>query len=347
VSLSADAPPKAVVFGCSGISLTDGEKQFFRYANPFGFILFQRNCVSPDQVRSLIKELRHCVGRPDAPILIDQEGGRVARLKPPHWPSFPPAKMFGDLYARSPDLALEAANINSRLIGFELYALGFSVNCAPLADVLCETTDPAIGDRAYSDNPQVVADCARAAAEGLLQYGILPVVKHLPGHGRTPADPHINQAIVHASHEALAQRDFLPFIALKDMPVGMTCHITFTALDNQRPTSLSPVVHEIIRKEIGFDGFLFSDDLAMKGLRGRLEDLVQLAISAGSDCALHCNGNVNEMATAAACAPPMTEKAIHRWERAMARRTPPPAFTDRAELTDRLDMLLGVAATGT
>ncbi len=337
-------PAKAVIFGCSGISLTGGEKQFFRYANPFGFILFQRNCVSPKQVRELIGELRAAVGRPDAPVLIDQEGGRVARLKPPHWPSFPPAKMLGDLYLQNAELGTEAARINSRLIAFELHALGFTVNCAPLADVLTDTTDPAIGDRAYGDDPKVVAACARAAAEGLLEYGILPVIKHMPGHGRTLADPHINQAVVPVSHKALAEQDFLPFKALRDLPLGMTCHITFTALDDQKPTSISPKVHEIIRKEIGFDGFLFSDDIAMKGLRGRMEDLVVWAVQAGSDCALHCSGDMNQMAAIASCALPLSDQAMERWSKALARRMPPPAFADRAELTDRLDMLLGVAA---
>jgi beta-N-acetylhexosaminidase len=337
-------PPKAVIFGCSGISLTEGEKQFFRYANPFGFILFQRNCVSPKQVRDLIGELRAAIGRPDAPILIDQEGGRVQRLKPPNWQAYPPAKMFGDLYAQKPELGLEAATIGAKLIGLDLHELGITVNCAPLLDVLNPDTDPAIGDRAYSNDPKVVGVCARAAAKGYLEAGVLPVIKHMPGHGRTLADPHYHPATVHASHEALAMRDFLPFKEMRDMPLGMTCHITFMALDPQRPTSVSPLVHNIIRNEIGFDGFLMSDDIAMKGLRGRLEDITQQVVQAGSDVALHCSGNMNEMAAVGGSALPMTEQALARWERARTMLKKPAPFTDKAALTDRLDMLLGVAA---
>ncbi|MBI3420075.1 MAG: glycoside hydrolase family 3 protein [Proteobacteria bacterium] len=337
-------PPKAVIFGCSSISLTEGEKQFFRYANPFGFILFQRNCTSPQQVKTLIGELRAAVGRPDAPVLIDQEGGRVQRLKPPHWPNFPPARMFGELHEKTPALGTEAARINARLIGLELHALGITVNCAPLADVLDDTTDPAIGDRAYSKDPTVVAECARAAALGYMETGVLPVIKHMPGHGRTQADPHFNPAVVGASHEALTQRDFAPFKALRDFPIGMTCHITFTALDPQKPCSVSPVLHEIIRKEIGFEGFLLSDDIAMKGLRGRMEDLVVQAVQAGSDCALHCSGNMNEMAALAGTALPMREDSLLRWRHAAGMPMQPAPFTDKTQLMDRLDMLLGVAA---
>lgn len=336
-------PPKAVIFGCSSISLAEGEKQFFRYANPFGFILFQRNCASPQQVKTLISELRGAVNRPDAPVLIDQEGGRVQRLKPPHWPSFPPARMFGELYEKKPALGIEAARINAHLIGLELHELGFTVNCAPLADVLEDATDPAIGDRAYSKDSKVVIECARAAATGLMEMGVLPVIKHMPGHGRTTADPHFNPAVVGASHADLAARDFEPFKALRDFPIGMTCHITFTALDAQKPCSLSPVVHEIIRKEIGFNGFLLSDDIAMKGLRGRMEDLVVWTAQAGSDCALHCSGNMNEMAAVAGTALPMREDSLLRWQRAAAMRRPPPPFIDKTALMDRLDMLLGVA----
>jgi beta-N-acetylhexosaminidase len=338
--------PKAVIFGCSGLSLTDGEKQFFRYADPFGFILFQRNCNSPQQVRTLIAELREAVQRPDAPVLIDQEGGRVQRLKPPQWPQHPPAKMFGDLYARQADLGLEAARINAHLIGLELHGLGFTVNCTPLADVLCDETDPAIGDRAYSKDPKIVIECARATAQGHMEMGILPVIKHMPGHGRTPADPHHHVAVVRASKADLEARDFVPFKALKDLPIGMTCHIVFSGLDD-KSCSVSPKMHEIIRKEIGFDGFLLSDDIAMKGLRGRMEDLVVQTVQAGSDCALHCSGNMNEMVGIAAVSLPMSDLSLNRWKKAEAMRKAPPPFSDKTALLDRLDMLLGVAATST
>lgn len=337
------AQPKAIIFGVAALTLTEPEKQFFRYANPFGFILFQRNCGSPKQVRELIADLRTAVGREDAPVLIDQEGGRVARLKPPNWPLFPPARMFGVLIEKHSDLGAEAARINAKLIGLELQELGITVNCAPLADVLFKETDTAIGDRAFSNDPEIVAEAARAYADGLLEAGILPVIKHLPGHGRTIVDPHHVQSMVMASREQLEQIDFAPFRALRDLPMGMTNHITYKALDPLLPCSLSPTVHEIIRKEIGFDGFLMSDDLAMRGVMGRLEDLVANVVRAGSDAALHCNGNMNEMVPAAASSLPMTDAALARWERAKKLPKKPDMFVDKAGLHDRLDMLLGVA----
>ena len=341
--LNRDKPPKAMILGVSGISLTDAEKSFFRYANPLGFILFQRNCVNPQQTKNLIKELRDAVARPNAPVLIDQEGGRVARLKPPHWPEFPPARMIGKMAEQSNDLGLEAAKINAQLIGLELHELGIHVNCAPLADVLFDTTDNAIGDRAYSSNTEIVAECARAAAEGYLSSGVLPIIKHIPGHGRTIVDPHHTQSIVKASKQELHDIDFAPFRALRDMPIAMTCHIIFESYD-KLPCSLSPVMHEIIRKEIGFDGLLISDDLNMKGVYGRIEDLVTSSLKAGSDIALHCNGNMSEMVLVSGACPPMTSAAMDRWDRAFARRGRPPMFVDKGGLLDRLDMLLGVAA---
>jgi beta-N-acetylhexosaminidase len=340
----ATSRPKAIIFGVAAHTLTDPEKQFFRYANPFGFILFQRNCGSPAQVKQLVKELRTAVGREDAPVLIDQEGGRVARLKAPHWPEFPPARMFGQLVeTHGADLGLEAAKINAQLIAIELMELGINVNCAPLADILFKETDRAIGDRAYSDNPAVVADCARACAEGFLWGGVMPVVKHLPGHGRTVVDPHHVVSQVRVSREELEKTDFVPFRALRDLPLGMTNHIVYTALDSTHACSLSPTMHEIIRKEIGFDGLLMSDDLAMKGVMGRLEDLVKLVIAAGSDLAMHCSGNMSEMVPASSEVPPISDAALERWEKAKARCLVPPMFVDKSELYDRLDMLLGVA----
>jgi beta-N-acetylhexosaminidase len=341
-SLDRAKPPKAIIFGVSGISLSDAEKSFFRYANPFGFILFQRNCASPQQIRNLIAELRGAVGR-HAPVLIDQEGGRVARLKPPHWPEFPPARMMGKMAENALDLGAEAAKINSQLIGLELYELGINVNCAPLADVLFDTTDNAIGDRAYSSNPEIVAECARSAAEGFLWAGVLPIIKHFPGHGRTIVDPHHTESLVTASKQELTDIDFAPFRALRDLPMGMTSHIIFQAYDTL-PASLSPVIHNVIRKEIGFDGLLISDDLNMKGVYGRVEDLVQNVIKAGTDIALHCNGNMSEMVLASSAAPIMTGDAMDRWERAQMRLGTPPVFVDKGGLLDRLDMLLGVAA---
>lgn len=340
---NSQTPPRAIVFGVSSTTLTDGERQFFHYANPFGFILFQRNCAGPAQVKELVADLRRSVGRPDAPIFIDQEGGRVARLKPPHWPEFPPARIFGQIAERDLELGREATKINAQLIGLELAELGITVNCAPLADLLYKETDKAIGDRAFSADPEIVAECARACAEGLLWAGVLPVIKHLPGHGRTLVDPHHLQARVGASVAELAATDFVPFKALRDLPIGMTCHILFTAIDAKYPGSISPAVHDHIRQHIGFDGLLLSDDLNMKGILGRIEDLVENVILAGSDLALHCNGNMSEMVAAAAAAPRLSDEAKARWQRALAMRKTPPLFIDKAELFDRLDMLLGAA----
>jgi beta-N-acetylhexosaminidase len=250
--------------------------------------------------------------------------------------------LFGLLVDSQGDIGLEAAKINAQLIGMELQELGITVNCAPLADVLFKDTDPAIGDRAFSANTEIVAECARSYAEGLMWAGVLPVVKHLPGHGRTVVDPHHVTSLVRASREEL-QTDFAPFKALRDLPMGMTCHITYSAIDKENPCSLSPAVHEVIRKEIGFDGFLLSDDLAMKGVLGRLEDLVVRVVKAGSDLALHCNGNMNEMVPAAAEALYMSDAALERWEKAKKYAQKPPLFVDKSELHDRLDMLLGVA----
>lgn len=341
--LNRDKPPKAMILGVSGVSLTDAEKSFFRYANPFGFILFQRNCVNPQQVKNLIKELRDSVGRPNAPVLIDQEGGRVARLKPPHWPEFPPARMIGKMAEQSVDLGVEAAKTNAQLIGIELNELGINVNCAPLADVLFDVTDNAIGDRAYSSNTDIVAECARACAEGLLWAGVMPIMKHIPGHGRTIVDPHHTQSVVKASQQELQDIDFAPFRALRDLPVAMTCHIIFESYD-KLPCSLSPVMHEVIRKDIGFDGLLISDDLNMKGVYGRIEDLVVTCLKAGTDIALHCNGNMSEMVLVSGACPAMTPAAMDRWDRAQLRLGKPPMFVDKVGLLDRLDMLLGVAA---
>ncbi len=334
--------PKAVIFGVSALTLTEPEKQFFHYANPFGLILFQRNCGSPQQVRQLVHDFRAAVGRMDAPVLIDQEGGRVARLKPPHWPVFPPARMFGKLAERQPELGAEAARINSQLIALELHDLGITVNAAPLGDLLLPETDPAIGDRAYSADPKVITECARACADGLMQTGVLPILKHIPGHGRTRVDPHHVQSIVTASRAEL-ELDFTPFKALRDLPIGMTSHIVYKAIDPNSTCSLSPVMHKFIREEIGFDGLLMSDDLAMKGVTGRVEDRVVQAVAAGADLALHCNGNMNEMVPASAEVPLMTDAALERWEKAKKKVKEPSPFMDKHELQDRLDMLLGVA----
>jgi len=262
-----------VVFGCSSTSILPEERQFFKEANPLGFILFGRNCDDPEQVRRLIMELRHAVGRPDAPVLIDQEGGRVSRLQPPHWPKHPPARVFGIMYEMDPEWGAEAMQLYARVVAHELFRLGITVNCAPVIDLFMEGATPAIGDRAISRKPAIVAALARLWAETFLTNSIMPVIKHFPGHGRLKVDPHHKLPIIDTSQAELESEDFVPFELLKDLPLGMTSHAIFTAFDPHRPASLSPAVHQdIIRDKLGFDGLIFSDDICMKALDGSPED---------------------------------------------------------------------------
>jgi len=284
------------IFGLKGPELEADERRFFRDADPLGFILFQRNCETPAQIRRLTAALREAVGRADAPILIDQEGGRVQRLKPPHWRAAPTAARFGELNARSRTTAREAALLNSQLIGMELAALGIDVDCAPVLDLAWSGAHEVIGDRAYSADPDEVADLGRAVCEGLMAAGVLPIVKHMPGHGRAMVDSHHALPTVDADREALAQSDFKPFRLLSDMPWAMTAHIVFDRIDPARPATLSPtVIADIIRGHIGFDGVAVCDDLSMKALQGRLGDLAAGALAAGCDLVLHCNGIMAEM----------------------------------------------------
>ena len=311
--------PRAVIFGCSGTTLTGAEIALFRATNPFGFILFKRNVETPEQVLALTRALRRCVGRREAPILIDQEGGRVARLGPPHWPEFPSARRFGDAWVNDPDRAVEAIKANSNVLAATLWPLGISVNCLPVADVPIPGSHDVIGDRAYSTKPIAVAQLALAAAEGLIECGVLPVVKHIPGHGRARSDSHAELPVVDATEEELEAHDFAPFRALRYMPIAMTAHVRYTALDANRPATLSPIViGEFIRDRIGFDGLLLSDDLGMAALSGPIADRAAASIAAGCDIAVHCNGTAEEMTSVADAVPPMTIHALRRWERAKA-----------------------------
>jgi beta-N-acetylhexosaminidase len=332
--------PKAVIFGCAGTALTDAERAFFAAKNPFGFILFARNVATPDQVRSLIASFRDAVGRPDAPVLIDQEGGRVARLKPPHWRAAPAGARIGAL--ADVDAACEAAWLNARLIGAELRELGIDVDCAPVADVPVAGAHDVIGDRAYGTDPGRVATIARAVALGFIDAGVLPVIKHMPGHGRAHVDSHFDLPVVDTPREVLAKTDFVPFRALADMPWGMTAHVLFTALDAKRPATTSPtIIRDIIRGEIGFGGLLLTDDLSMKALGGSVAERAQAALAAGCDVALHCNGDMAEMEGIAAVVPPLTDAARARIERANATRTSTLKDADTARLAARFDTLLG------
>jgi beta-N-acetylhexosaminidase len=330
-----------VVFGLSGPVPTDDERRLFAAANPHGFILFARNCVDPDQVRRLTGELRALVGRADAPVLIDQEGGRVRRLKPPHWRDAPPARTFGDLADQDESRALEAAWLNARLIADELGRLGIGHDCAPVLDVPQPDADPIIGDRAFGDTAERVAMLGRAACAGFLAGGVLPVIKHVPGHGRATVDSHLALPVVSASRSALEHVDWAPFAALRDMPWAMTAHVVYTALDREAPATLSRrVVTDVIRGAIGFDGVLISDDLVMGALAGSPAARAAAALAAGCDLVLHCSGAFAEMAAIAEACGPLSEAAQARIARAERLRPASPAPFDRAAAADRLAALL-------
>jgi beta-N-acetylhexosaminidase len=306
----------AAIFGVSGQVLTSEERAFFRDVQPFGFILFARNVADPDQVRRLVNDLRASVEHAEAPVLIDQEGGRVQRLKPPHWRAAPAAAKFGALAARRTGDGRKAVFLNHQLIGAELAALGIDVDCAPLLDVRQPGAHDVVGDRAFSGDPEQVAVLGRAAADGLMSAGVTPVIKHIPGHGRSMVDSHHDLPRVTTSRAELARTDFVPFKRLKDLPWGMTAHIVYEAIDPDLPATLSAnVIAEIIRGEIGFDGLLLSDDLSMKALRYTMVERAQRSVAAGCDVALHCNGNMEEMAEVAAGAPPLSRAGLERYTR--------------------------------
>jgi beta-N-acetylhexosaminidase len=327
------------VLGCSGERLTASERDLFGAADPVGFILFRRNCSSPDQVRDLVDSLRGCVNREDAPILIDQEGGRVARLRPPYWRRYPSAACLASL----PDpLAETAARLGARLIADDLARLGITVDCLPVLDLPISGADPVIGDRAYGSDPERVARLAGAVCAGLLEGGVLPVVKHTPGHGRARVDSHHACPTVETSHEELARTDFAPFRALAAMPWAMTAHVIYEGVDPELPATLSPdVIAEIIRSEIGFDGVLVSDDLSMQALGGRLGERTRQALAAGCDLALHCNGDPAEMEEVVAAARPISPLTAARLRRgeAMRRGSAANGF-DRGKAEARFDGLL-------
>ncbi|MCH2548048.1 MAG: beta-N-acetylhexosaminidase [Alphaproteobacteria bacterium] len=287
--------PKAVIYGCEGLTLNDAEREFFEKENPLGFILFARNCENPVQVQQLVDELKATVAHRDALILIDQEGGRVARLRPPHWPDYPSARTLANLADKNVQHAGEAIYLNSRLIAEDLTYLGINVDCLPLADVPVEGSHDIIGDRAYGTDPERVATLAREAAQGLMDSGVLPVLKHIPGHGRATVDSHLDLPEVTTSLEELRNTDFAPFRELADLPLGMTAHVLYTGIDPYRVATLSPDVITLIREEIGFNGLLMTDDLSMKALKGDFAKLAHDSLAAGCDVVLHCNGNMEEM----------------------------------------------------
>ncbi len=332
-----------VIFGLSGFTLTPDEAALFRAANPAGYILFARNCDTPAQVRALTDSLRALCGRETLPILIDQEGGRVARLRPPHWPAFPTAARFAELYAVAPISAMRAATLNAQAIGHTLAELGITVNCLPLLDVRDAEGHDIIGDRAYGDDPLQVAALGRATLDGLRASGVVGVVKHIPGHGRARADSHLELPVVTASAEAL-ETDLRPFRTLAQAPMAMTAHVVYTAWDSARCASVSPVVIDgVIRRTIGFDGWLMSDDLGMKALNGSMAARAQAVLDAGCDVALHCSGDFAEMQEIASAVSGMTPQSSERLARAMAWAAPRPEGLALADLIEERDALLAVA----
>jgi len=304
-----------------------------------------RNIDTPTQVSSLVRELRDAIGNPDAPVLIDQEGGRVQRLGPPHWPVYPPGAVFGALYDIEPKLGFQAARLSSRLIAADLIESGITVDCLPLADVPVEGGDAVIGNRAYGTNPDKVAAIARAVTDGLVEGGVLPVLKHIPGHGRATADSHFRLPIVDTSRKELETTDFAAFQPLADLPMAMTAHVVFSALDPAQPaTTSATIINQVIRGVIGFQGLLMSDDVSMNALAGTIAERTRAIANAGCDMILHCNGKLDEMRDVARETPELTGEALERAKRALASRHPPRPF-DRQAARAELDALINRVGT--
>jgi beta-N-acetylhexosaminidase len=333
----------AFITGVGGLALTAAERAFLREARPWGMILFKRNVETADQVAALTASFREAVGT-NAPVLIDQEGGRVQRLGPPHWPSYPAAAVYGRLYSRDRSEGLAAARLGARLIADDLYRLGIDVDCLPVADVPAADADPVIGDRAYGATPDQIAVLAGAAADGLLEGGVLPVLKHLPGHGRATADSHLRLPVVNATREELDATDFAAFRPLSALPLGMTAHVVFTAYDPVTPATTSvTMVQQVIRDSIGFKGLLMSDDVSMGALSGSIAERTRAALAAGCDLVLHCNGKLDEMQAVAAESPPLADEAARRADAALAARRAPAAIDTVEARRTFAAMLAGTA----
>ncbi len=320
-------PVRAVIFGCDGHELTTEEAAFFREVRPWGFILFGRNCGSPDQVRQLTSAMRECAGRENAPILVDQEGGRVQRLRGQNWKSRPAAASFGTISRQNPRSARDLAYDNARVMAAELFDLGINVDCVPCVDVPVEGAHGIIGDRAFGNDPWVVASLGQSVIDGMLDGGVLPVIKHLPGHGRARADSHLELPVVDTPRDELERTDFTPFRALARAPLGMTAHVVYSDIDPDAPATTSKkVIDEIVRGYIGFDGLLMTDDLTMRALKGTYAERVKASIAAGCDMILHCTRNMDEMREIAAATPVLSGKAQDRAERALAALIRPKPF---------------------
>ncbi|MBI4273130.1 MAG: beta-N-acetylhexosaminidase [Rhizobiales bacterium] len=334
----------AFITGLSGTVISAEERSFLRDAQPWGVILFKRNIDAPEQLRSLTADIRATLGR-DAPILVDQEGGRVQRLGPPHWPSYPPGAAYGRVYDRDRAKGLAAARLGARLIAADLAALGFDVDCAPVADVPAAESDPVIGDRAFGTDAGKVGAIAAAFAEGLLAGGVLPVVKHMPGHGRAAADSHHKLPVVTAERALLESSDFAAFRALRALPLAMTAHVVFSSIDPVAPATTSAImVADVIRRSIGFSGLLMCDDVSMEALSGTLRERSAAAIAAGCDIVLHCSGVIADMREIAVSVPRLDGVPAARAAAALARRGRPDAI-DLAAARAQFAAMLGRDAT--
>ncbi|MEM6464083.1 MAG: beta-N-acetylhexosaminidase [Pseudomonadota bacterium] len=310
---------KAMILGCSGLELTREERGFFAEHRPWGFILFARNVSERQQLSDLVEALRDCIGRPDAPVLIDQEGGRVQRIKPPLAAAYPPASSIGELFEANREDGLRCAWLMGRLHAFDLAAFGINVNCLPVLDVPVRGVHDVIGNRAFCEDPQAVTLLGKAVMEGLTAGGVLPVIKHMPGHGRTMVDSHLSLPVVDATLEELRASDFAPFAALADAPMAMTAHIVFKAIDPENPaTSSAQIIAEIIRQEFGFSGLLMSDDVSMEALSGSLTERAQAIFAAGCDIVLHCNGILSEMEEISLNTPRLEGAALQRTDWVMS-----------------------------
>jgi beta-N-acetylhexosaminidase len=311
---------RAFITGVAGTALTPAERAFLRESEPWGLIVFKRNIETPAQVLGLTDSFRDTVGR-NAAVLVDQEGGRVQRLGPPHWPAYPPGAAYGRIYDRNAALGMKAAHLAARLIAADLVAVGIDVDCLPIADVPVAGANSVIGDRAYGETAEKVAQIARAVANGLLVGGVLPVLKHIPGHGRATADSHGELPIVETDRATLMATDFAAFRPLFDLPLGMTAHVVYTAIDALAPATTSvTLVRDVIRDWLGFRGLLMSDDISMGALTGSIEERSRSALAAGCDVVLHCNGMLDEMRSVAGAVPVLIGAAAARADAALGRR---------------------------
>lgn len=305
---------KAVIYGCGGLSLTAAERAFFREVNPLGLIIFDRNVQDPDQLKGLIQDFRETVGRPDAPVLVDQEGGRVTRLWPPYWHGLGWNNLYGVWYQQSPQKGIRGVRKHAQTLAQDLLSVGINVDCWPCLDVATPKTHDIMVKRCFSNDPQTVARLGQTAVQTALNHGLMPIIKHIPGYGRTLVDPHKGLPVVEESLEILKVTDFLPFCKV-NLPVwGMTAHVIYQALDNRLPATLSKTVLDYIRLNIGFNGFLVCDDISMGALQsfGSLGDLAEQTLAAGCDCVLHCNGNMDEMEQIANKTPVLTDISLKR-----------------------------------